>query len=188
VPFLLAIVAGLLFGGADQYLGSLRPMLVLGSWTPTAAQVSAPWLLLPFLLGTTQVRPSRAMLIGLVATMAAFLGYFAMTLSPLEGVPLAAAPTGLLHLLPENAVYVVGGLVFGPLYGLLGQRWRVGRSALSAAFVVGALCLEPGAREAVGRLFTPSSVWIVEVALGVASSAYFAWRFVTDRQAGVPRP
>jgi len=27
----------------------LEPILALGAWTPTAAQMSAPWLLLPFL-------------------------------------------------------------------------------------------------------------------------------------------
>jgi hypothetical protein len=49
MTFVVAFLVGLAYGAADQYLGSLHPMLTLGSWTPTAALVSAPWLLLPFL-------------------------------------------------------------------------------------------------------------------------------------------
>jgi Family of unknown function (DUF6518) len=182
VPYLLALVVGFAYGAADQYLGSLRPMLVLGSWTPTAAQVSAPWLLLPFLIGATQLRPRPALRAGLMTTLAMLGGYFAMTLSPLEGVPFTATPAGLLHLLPGNGVYVVAGLVSGPVYGLLGQRWRTRRSLFSAAAFIGPLCLEPWARETVGRFFSPSSVWAVEAILGLAASFYFAWRFAHERR------
>jgi hypothetical protein len=176
MAYIAAIVTGLLYGAVDQYLGSLRPMLLFGSWTPTAAQVSAPWLLLPFLLGATQVRERRAMLLGLVTTQASLAGYFAMTLSPAEGVAPGAAIAGVMPVLYENAVYVVGGLVTGPFYGLLGQRWRVRRWWVSAAFVAGALCLEPLARLAAGRLFEPSAVWVVELTLGATVTAFFAWR------------
>src|SRR5437764_12975746 len=97
--FALAILVGLAYGGTDQYLGSLHPMMGLGTWTPTAAQMSAPWLLLPFVLGATQVRSRRAMLVGLIVTQAALVGYFAMTLSPIEGVPLSRMPSSLVALL-----------------------------------------------------------------------------------------
>ena len=152
MPFVVAILAGLAYGAADQYLGSLGPMVLLGGWTPTAAQLSAPWLVLPFVLGWTQSRAGRAMALGLMTTQAALLGYFAMTLSPLEGVSPSAVPAGAVALLPGNAVYILGGLVTGPVYGLLGQRWRVRRWWVSAAAVAGALSLEPWARIAVGRL------------------------------------
>jgi hypothetical protein len=183
MAYVIAIVAGLAYGAADQYLGSLRPMLALGSWAPTAAQVSAPWLLVPFLLGATQPQPRRAMLVGLVTTQSALLGYFAMTLSPLEGVPLGAVPAGAVHLLPENGVYIVAGLATGLLFGLLGHRWRLWRSWSSAALFAGVLFLEPWARAAVGRLPEPSTVWIVEVGLGLVVSVYFAWRLVERRRA-----
>src|SRR5256885_534609 len=173
--YLLAIVLGLAYGGGDQYIGSLHPMMALGTWTPTAAQMSAPWLLLPFVLGASQDRPRRAMLLGLLVTQAALAGYFAMTVSPLEGVPLAAAPAAAVALLVPgaNAVYVVGGLLTGPLYGLLGQRWRTNRSWWSAAAVAGALLCEPWARVAAGRLDPPSVVWMAEVAVGALVAAYF---------------
>jgi hypothetical protein len=54
-----ALVAAALFGGGDQYLGSL-------SWHPWAADVSllsAPWLVLAFLAGCTQRDPRRATLL-----------------------------------------------------------------------------------------------------------------------------
>jgi hypothetical protein len=183
--FVIAILVGLAYGGGDQYLGSLQPMLALGSWTPTAAQMSAPWLLLPFAFGATQVSPRRAMLAGLLVTEAAMAGYVAMTVSPFEGVSLATAPASAAAMLLAggNVVYGVAGIITGPVYGLLGQRWRVSRSWLSAAMVAGALCLEPWARVVDGRLDPPSTVWIVEVAAGAVVTAYFAARVVQSRRA-----
>ena len=91
MAFLLAIVAGLVFGGVDQYLGSGRLLVEFGVWPSTASQMSAPWLILPFVAGCTQVRPGRAMLLGLVVTLSALVGYFALTLSPLWKVYRSAA-------------------------------------------------------------------------------------------------
>jgi hypothetical protein len=51
-----------------------------------------------------------------------------------------------------NPLYILSGLVMGPLFGLLGQRWCLRRSWVSAALVAGALCLEPLARWAAGQL------------------------------------
>jgi len=185
MAFVVAILVGLAYGACDQYLGSLRPMLVLGGWTPTAAQVSAPWLLLPFLMGAGQSRPRRAALLGVVVTQAALLGYFAMTVSPFEGVSPASAPAAGAALLVAggNLVYVVAGLVTGAVYGLLGQRWRADRWWVSAVAVAGALMLEPWARVAAGRLAPPSTVWLVEVALGAAVAAYFVVRLLAARHA-----
>src|SRR5205807_2575599 len=106
----------------------LRSMVALGPWTVSVSQMSALWLLLPFALGCTQDRPRRAMVVGLVVTVSALVGYFAMTLSPVEGVALGRVPAGILPLLRSNLVVIVGGLVSGPGFGLLGQRWRLGRS------------------------------------------------------------
>jgi TctA family transporter len=82
MTFLLAALLGLGFGAADQQPGTLTAEL--GPWTSTAAQVSAPWLVLPFLIGMTQQRARRAAVLGLVVTASALLGYFAMTYSPIE--------------------------------------------------------------------------------------------------------
>jgi hypothetical protein len=44
---------------------------------------------------------------------------------------------------------------------------------VSAGFVVGALCLEPLARELVGRLDGAMVVWRVEVAAGIVAAVAF---------------
>ena len=158
-------------GAADQYLGSLTPYVALGTWTVSVSQMSAPWLFLPFAFGCTQDRPRRAMLLGLVATLAALAGYFAFSVSPMEGVALRELPHAALAALSSNFTpahpVILGGLVTGPLFGLLGQRWRVSRSWIVAALIAGAFLLEPLARAADGQLFGPSWVWAAEVALGV---------------------
>jgi hypothetical protein len=56
--------------------------------------MSAPWLILPLAFGYTQRQPGRAALAGLLATAAALTGFFAMTLSPVEGVALHDALAG----------------------------------------------------------------------------------------------
>jgi len=71
--FFVAVVFGFVFGAADQYLGS---RVTLGLWAATVSTASAPWLVLPFAFGCSQVRPRRAMLLGLVVTVAALAGYF----------------------------------------------------------------------------------------------------------------
>lgn len=183
--YLLAVVAGFAFGALDQYLGSLRLLVLYGAWPSTVSQMSAPWLVLPFVIGMTQVSSGRAMRLGLVATQSALAGYFVLTLSPLEGVSLGAFPSSLVSLVvsAQNWVYIVAGTVTGIAYGLLGQRWRVDRSWISVALVTGALCLEPVAREAVGRLSPPTSVWTAEVAIGAALALVFAVATVTRARA-----
>jgi hypothetical protein len=190
VAYLLAVLLGLAFGTADQYLGS---MSWLGPWTSTMAQMSAPWLLLPFVVGMTQQRPRRAMVLGLVVTAAALVGYFAMTYSPMEIHPwsLGRFTAGVIAVTTRgwyNPVYIVGGLVTGPLFGLLGERWRVRRSWVSAALVAGALCLEPLARWATGQLWPPAPVWTAEVASGAFVAALFAYALVAWRRASAEVP
>lgn len=188
MAFFLAAIVGLAFGAADQYLGSRSA--VLGSWAATAAQMSAPWLVLPFVVGMTQERPRRAMLLGLVATASALIGYFAMTYSPIEGVPLDRFLPGMVAVATTgyNPAYILGGLVTGPVFGLLGQRWRVRRSWVSAALVAGALCLEPAARWATGQLSSPASVWRVEVAVGMGVAIVFVVALLASRRARVAEP
>ncbi|HEY1777815.1 MAG TPA: DUF6518 family protein [Solirubrobacteraceae bacterium] len=166
---LIAAAAGLLFGGADQYLGS---RVALGPWASSLSGMSAPWLLLPFLCGLTQTSRRPAALAGLSVTVAALLGYFALTLSPLEGVAVASVPRALVGLAQSNLPWIVGGLVGGPLFGLLGERWRTRRSWPAATAVAASFCLEPLARLATGRLTPAVVVWLLEATLGCAMVAY----------------
>jgi hypothetical protein len=190
VAYLVAAILGLAFGAADQYLGS---MLWLGSWAPTAAQVSAPWLILPFLIGSGQQRAGRAAALGLIVTLSALLGYFAMTYSPMEIHPWSVDrfSAGMVAVTTRgwyNPLFILSGLVTGPVFGLLGQRWRVRRSWVSATLVAGALCLEPLARWTAGQLMPPAPVWTVEVASGAVVAALFAFTIMAWRRADAPVP
>jgi hypothetical protein len=171
VAYLIVAVAGLLFGAVDQYLGTIR----FGPWAWTVSGMSAPWLVLPFVVGMTQDRSRRAMALGLVVTMAALVGYFAMTHSPMEGAPLDEFPRRILNMVSSgyNPLWIVAGLVTGPLYGFLGHRWRVARSWISAALVTCAICLEPLARGVVGMLTPQPYVWAAEVAIGITAGVFF---------------
>jgi len=178
VAYVLAALSGLAFGAGDQYLGS---MSWLGPWTSTTAQVSAPWLVLPFVVGMTQARSRRAMVLGLVTTLAALFGYFAMTYSPMQIHPWSFSrfTTGIAAVAASgyNPIFIVGGMVTGPLFGFLGQRWRARRWWVSAALVAGAFFLEPIARWLTGQLpYSAPSVWGVEVALGAVITLAFVIR------------
>jgi len=169
--FLLAVVVGLVFGAGDQYLGSIDAR---GLWTVSVSLLSAPWLVFPFLFGCGQLRASRAAQVGLVATVAALSGYFLMIMGPLEGGQWSFNLREVHGLFVSNVQNIFGGFVTGPLYGLLGQRWRTRRAWLSAALVAGALCLEPLGQKLAGRSYPSESVvWTIEIAVGIAVAAYF---------------
>ncbi len=198
MPLLLTIVFGVLFGAADQYLGSLKPMVALGPWTVSVSQMSAPWLLLPFVLGCTLGRSRRPMLLGLVGTLSALAGYFAMTVSPIEGVPVADIPRAAAGLVSSNLIWIAGALLVGPAFGLLGQRWATMRSWAAASLVAGAFLLEPVLRSlhAWGPSWTwwpnllgPAWIWAIEAGVGAGLAVLFAVGIARERRLGdVTRP
>jgi Family of unknown function (DUF6518) len=163
----LALVVSAAFGAGDQYLGSGH---VFGSGWPTdVSLLSAPWLVLAFVAGSTQREPRRAALLGLGCTTAALVGYFLLTDSPLEG-----AHYSLMNargfFVSEHEV-LLGAVVTGPLFGWFGQQWRT-RRAIGGAFVTAAaLCLEPLARRASVDPIRYRDVWLAEVAAGLALAA-----------------
>lgn len=170
------------FGAIDQYLGTVRFLVEFGRWPSTASQVSATWLLLPFLAGCTQRSARSAAAIGAVSTQVGLTSYVLMTVSPFEGVALGAAPAAAAAMTAANMSWVVLGILTGPLYGWLGYRWRTARSAVAAALVIGALCLEPMARAAVGQRDDPAVVWEVEIAIGCAAAVAFAAMILSGRR------
>jgi hypothetical protein len=170
------------FGAIDQYLGTVRFLVEFGRWPSTASQVSATWLLLPFLAGCTQRSARSAAAVGLVSTQVALVAYALMTVSPFEGVALASAPAAFTAMAGANMVYVVCGLATGSAYGWLGYRWRMARARVAAALVIGALCLEPLVRSAVGQKYDPGIVWQVEVAVGVALALAYATTIAKRRR------
>ena len=184
MAYLIAILAGFVFGAADQYLGSLKAGAVLGTWTWTVSGMSAPWLILPFVAGMTQERRRRAMTLGLAVTMAALAGYFAMSNSPMEGAPLDRFWGRVATMITTgyNPVWILAGFATGPLYGFLGHRWRVARSWISAVLVTAALCFEPLARKFAGMLSGPALVWGVEVVIGTLVAVFFAIMIASARR------
>lgn len=188
VAYVIAVIGGLAFGAGDQYLGTLKAGSLLGTWVWTASGMSAPWLVLPFLVGATQDRPRRAAALGLVATCAALLGYFTMAHSPMEGAPIKDFFDRVFTMIRTgyNPVWIAGGIVSGPLFGYLGHRWRVDRSWISAVLVAASLCFEPLARAFAGMLDGPAVVWGVEVAIGAVVAAAFAYVIATSRRAREP--
>jgi hypothetical protein len=165
---MLAVMFAAAFGGADQFLGARA--WVVGSWAIGASLLSAPWLLVAFFAGWFQPTARRAVVLGFVSTVAALVGYSAMTLSPIEGAVVSASE---IHgLVVGQGVYLLGGLLTGPLFGWFGYQWRVRRdwrSALAAAVVV---CGEPVAHAAVGTPVSFHGIWAAEVVVGLVMALY----------------
>jgi hypothetical protein len=170
--------AALVFGAVDQFLGTTHVLVHTGAWTTTVSNMSALWLILPFLAGCSQATPRRAVGAGAIATLAAFVGYFALTLSPLEGVSLAHAVRGAAPLVHGQAIWLAGGALTAPAFGFLGYRWRAQRAWSSALAFSLALALEPVAWVAAGletRFADPRPAWAGEVVAGLCALAAFAW-------------
>ncbi len=134
--------------------------------------------------GLAGAESRRAAALGLVAVLAGLLGYFMMTVSPFEGVPADRFASALLAMARANRLWVAGGLLTAPLYGLLGRRWRIHRSWGSAAALAGCVCLEPFARWAVGRPPASNAVSLAEVAVGLCLAGYLLASRVRRRVPG----
>ncbi|HSC49131.1 MAG TPA: DUF6518 family protein [Gaiellaceae bacterium] len=173
-----ALAASAVFGAADQYLGSFSAH----PWAADVSLLSAPWLVLAFLAGWTQGGPRRGALVGLACTFAALVGYCVLTLSPVEHAQLTGA--GVEGFVRSSRRVIVGGLFTGPLFGWLGHRWRTGRAWPGAVLVAGAVCLEPLARLYAGTGYEIrfSTVWLAEVAAGLAMLGYVAWATIARRR------
>jgi hypothetical protein len=160
---LACLVLALVFGTVDQYIGSL-------SAHPIGADVSglsAPWLLLPFVVGAVQHSPRRAAALGVGSTLLALIGYMLMTFSPTENAHLTVG--GLIGFLRGgNIRWFVAGVATGPLFALLGYHWRTRRIILAGLTVGAALGLEPWARHAYGNGIRSTLVTTTEIALGLA--------------------
>ena len=169
--------AALIFGAADQYIGSL-------SAHPLGADVSglsAPWLVLPFISGAVQRTGRRAVAMGVACTLLALVGYTVMTFSPIENAHLSIAGlTGFLR--GGNFRWFAAGVLTGPLFGLLGYRWRT-KGALWAGLAVAAIIvLEPAARHLYGNVIRSSDVATSEVCVGAAAGAAMAMRWLVRQR------
>lgn len=153
-----ALVSASLLGVIDAYLYLGRGA---GFWV---SNMSALWLFLPFMVAAMAARTRRgAVVLGYAVTLAAFLGFYA-----------AAIAKSANQFTGHDLVFLAGGVVTGPLFGLLGRRWARRHSWWAAAPLVGAFCLEPLAwRYHEGRLPHPTYIWTFEVLAGVGLAALF---------------
>ena len=113
---------------------------------------------------------SRAPTIVVATLCAALVGYWAMTLSPIEGAVVTLH--GVEGLLVGQSAYAVGALVTGPLFGWLGHRWGTRRDRLSALGPALVVCCEPLAHAVLGTAVSFRGVWAAEVVLGGSMALY----------------
>jgi Family of unknown function (DUF6518) len=161
-PVVIALTAAVAFGAVDQYLPVAIPMSShLGAYlfAVEVSQMSAPWLLLPFLAGAWQSDQRRAALTGLAATWLSVLAYVLMIVSPMEGAHLT--PRTFAFSLASQWPWFAGGMITGPLYGWLGHRWRARPDPAAALLAALPILLEPVARWLATRLGLSSTGWLV---------------------------
>lgn len=150
------------FGAGDQYLGSWAAH----GWAADTSLLSAPWLLLPLLVGYTQRSARRAIVLACCCTVAALIGYLAMTLSPIEQAKVTT--TGVLGLLAGQLRWFVGGAITAPLFGWLGYRWRAGMSSWVPLLAAALVSAEPLVRSGVGYAIRSAPVRQWEILAGIA--------------------
>jgi hypothetical protein len=153
--WLAALGLAAAFGVFDAHLAAGG----VGHWF-WVSQMSAFWLLLPFLAGALERSALGAALIGLAVTLAALLTFYVPDSYDLHQSLRVAHP------------YIVGGFVTGPLFGVFGYRWRRARSVLGALILSAAFCLEPLVwRHRLGFVPRPTYVWDLEVLTGLVLAA-----------------
>ena len=167
-PILVVLIAALLFGAFDQWIGAHNNLF----WTQVSNGMSALWLVVPFIAGFSMSNQRGAVLVGLSATWLSVLAYVLMIVSPIEGTHLGPAPTGLhgtwnqlslnlfVHVLLSQGQWFAFTLLVGPVLGLLGFYWRTRRYWVYALPVALALVLEPPARWTASRVGLGDVPWV----------------------------
>jgi len=118
------VATGLVVGALTSF-----GQTVLGGGFAGLANAVSPWLVAPFLVGALARRGWVAALAGVLVCAAEVAGYYVT--ADLRGFPVGAT---------SIAVWVVSGVVGGPVFGAAGRLWRtaVGRwRGLGPALLVG---------------------------------------------------
>jgi len=165
-----------------------------GDWHDAVGNVSATWLLLPFLAGAARVTrgPLGAALAGLAVTIAALAGFYVA-----ESFVLNLGPhpwlVDLSLTMRASLFWLVRACVSGPVFGAIGFWWRERRSLVALGVIAGAFVLEPLAwylqnRRMAGGSAYPvpgyPALWIGEIAIGVIGFAVLS----RTRSQSAPEP
>jgi hypothetical protein len=151
--------------------------------------MSAPWMVVPFLAGMRFASPGRGALAGAAATLAAFLGFYVTEAAVLD---LGPHPWYVDLRLAAGTVNVYErlGVLSGALYGALGAIWASRRLlaaplAVAAAFVAEPLIVLALARTGLwgGELLDHPALWAGEVVVGLAAIAWLCVRAPRRRPA-----
>jgi hypothetical protein len=139
--------------------------------------LSAPWVLVPFVAGVAVRSLWRGATVGVLVTLVSLLGFYAAEAAILD---LGPHPWYVdLQLTMVWNVYWTWGIVSGLLYGVLGALWSSRRSVAAAVAVGVAFVAEPVIALLVqrtgmwgGELLHYPWIWSAEVLLGLAGMAY----------------
>ena len=125
------------------------PALLTTQFRSAIGNLSAPWLLIAAFAGMRAANFVGAAALGLAATAAALVTFYAMT-THLMG----AEAGGVVYQLTQNRAYLEAGVVTGPLLGVSGW-WLSRRIRLAAALISGvALAAEPVVLSVMGAVFS----------------------------------
>ncbi|MDX6451807.1 MAG: hypothetical protein QOH16_1856 [Gaiellaceae bacterium] len=140
--------------------------------------LSAPWIVIPFLAATRYRSVWRATLVGVATTLAALLGFYVAEAAILD---LGAHPWYIDLKLTAGSVniYEKSGVFSGALYGALGGLWATRRSVLAAATVGLAFLGEPAITFVISRgglwggggLLDYAWMWVGEIVVGLGAIA-----------------
>jgi hypothetical protein len=141
--------------------------------------LSAPWVVLPFLAATRYSSIWRAAIVGVAMTLGSLLGFYVAEAAILD---LGQRPWYIDLKLTAGSVniYEKWGVFSGVLYGALGGLWATRRSILAGAAVGLAFVCEPAivlvARRAGiwegGGLLDCRWLWVSEILIGLGAIAY----------------
>lgn len=133
------LVAAAAFGAVEQRAGAGHPGFVAA-----LGGMSAPWLLLPFLVGASRASRRCALVLGFAVVLVAVAGFLAAGVGLVQ--TFTSGPSADLWAMLGQLPWLVGAMVSGPVYGLLGYEWRVTRSWWLALAATAPVMVEPALR------------------------------------------
>ena len=147
--------------------------------------MSAPWVLIPFVAGARVRSLWRGALLGVAVTLLAPIGFYVAEAAILN---LGPHPWWVdVQLTVKWNIYDSWGIVSGLLYGALGALWSVRRSAVAGAAVGLAFIAEPVIALLLSRggiwdaeLLHYTWLWGAEVLAGAAAVSYALTHLQTD--------